>query len=205
MDASIGPCTPSCTPLELLENTLELGEEALAAGDLKEAARAAQVGQSCATEQRPAVAQRSRAPATTRPPNRPRTAADAAEAKLKKEPLPNVLHHRTLREAKARCLRAHKAARAGDGRSAALYDRWLFHTLMAVADQPDEVVAATMFMRLAVALEVTTDMKGWPDGVVHGFARPSLTGKATLLREGAIEGNAEGFRTVLQRGMAGAQ
>jgi hypothetical protein len=59
----------------------------------------------------------------------------------------------TLPDAKARAKRAHAAARAGDAVSAAIYDRWLANTLSAAAGQ-DDAIAATMFTRLAIALEV---------------------------------------------------
>jgi len=80
----------------------------------------------------------------------------------------------TLAEAKERARRAHEAARAGDNRSAAIYDRWLADTLLAAAGK-DEEVATTMFARLAVALEVMVDMKGWPAGVVAGLTAPRRT------------------------------
>ena len=62
-------------------------------------------------------------------------------------------------EAKNRALRAHKAA-CIDARSAALYNRWLSQTLLAAADRPE--LAEVMFTRLAIALEVMQDMRGWP-------------------------------------------
>ncbi len=74
----------------------------------------------------------------------------------------------TLSQAKARAKRAHQVARAGDSRSAAIYDRWLATTLSAAAGQ-DEAVAATMFTRLAIALEVMVDMRGWAAGRVAGI------------------------------------
>jgi hypothetical protein len=77
----------------------------------------------------------------------------------------------TLPEAKSRAKKAHAAARAGDAVSAAIYDRWLATTLSAAAGQ-DETIAATMFTRLAIALEVMSDMRGWPAGVVAGLTSP---------------------------------
>jgi len=73
----------------------------------------------------------------------------------------------TVAEAKARAKRAHQAARAGDAVSAAIYDRWLATTLSAAAGQ-DPAIAGTMFTRLAIALEVMTDMRGWGKGRVTG-------------------------------------
>ena len=72
----------------------------------------------------------------------------------------------TLMEAKTRALRAHKKARS-DGVCAAIYDRWLANTLLATKDQ-DQAIAAVMFTRLAIALEIMTDMKGWSAGQVVG-------------------------------------
>jgi hypothetical protein len=74
----------------------------------------------------------------------------------------------TLPEAKARAKRAHQAARAGDTVSAAIYDRRLANTLSAAAGQ-DQAVAAAMFTRLAIALEVMVDMRGWGESVVAGL------------------------------------
>jgi len=71
-------------------------------------------------------------------------------------------------EAKTRAQRAHKVAKAGDTRMSAIYDRWLANTLSAAAGQ-DPAVAAAMFTRLAIALEVMADMKGWPAGIVAGL------------------------------------
>jgi hypothetical protein len=72
-----------------------------------------------------------------------------------------------LKQAKERARRAHRAAREGDGRAAALYDRWLAETLSAAAGKREEVAAA-MFTRCAIALEVMVDMRGWPAGNVAG-------------------------------------
>jgi hypothetical protein len=72
-----------------------------------------------------------------------------------------------LAAAKERARRAHKAAREGDTRSSALYDRWMATTLTSAAGKP-EAVAEAMFTRVAIALEVMVDMKGWPAGVVQG-------------------------------------
>jgi hypothetical protein len=77
----------------------------------------------------------------------------------------------TLPEAKARAKRAHQAARAGDTVSAAIYNRWLATTLSAAVGQ-DPAIAATMFTRLAIALEFMVDMKGWPAGIVAGLTVP---------------------------------
>jgi hypothetical protein len=62
-------------------------------------------------------------------------------------------------------------AREGDTISAAIYDRWLASTLSAAVGQ-DPAIAATMFTRLAIALEVMQDMKGWPVGIVAGLTAP---------------------------------
>jgi hypothetical protein len=62
-------------------------------------------------------------------------------------------------EAKSRALSAHKAA-CRDSRSTAIYNRWLSDTLLAAEDRPD--LADAMFTRLAIALEVMVDMRGWP-------------------------------------------
>jgi len=78
----------------------------------------------------------------------------------------------TLPEAKARAKRAHQAARAGDTVSAAIYDRWLATTLSAAAGQ-DPAIAATMFTRLAIALEGDdryAGMAGRDCGRAHGAA-----------------------------------
>ena len=72
----------------------------------------------------------------------------------------------TLTEAKTRALRAHKRAKT-DGIQAAVYDRWLADTLLAAKDQ-DQAIAVVMFTRLAIALEIMTDMKGWSAGQVVG-------------------------------------
>jgi hypothetical protein len=71
----------------------------------------------------------------------------------------------SVKEAKARALRAHEAAKAGDTLRAATYDRWLADTLSAAKGRNE----ATMFTRLAIALEVMVDMRGWGEGVVAGF------------------------------------
>jgi hypothetical protein len=70
-------------------------------------------------------------------------------------------------EAKARALQAHKAA-CKDARTAAIYNRWLSDTLLAVEDRPE--LADTMFTRLAIALEVMIDMRGWGKGKVQGVS-----------------------------------
>jgi hypothetical protein len=79
--------------------------------------------------------------------------------------------HLTLPQAKARAKRAHQAARAGDNRSAATYDRWLADTLSCAAGQ-DELVTTTIFLRVAIALEIMADMKGWPAAIVAGLTAP---------------------------------
>jgi hypothetical protein len=83
----------------------------------------------------------------------------------------------TLPEAKARANRAHQAARAGDTMSAAIYDRWLATMLSAAVGQ-DEAIAVAMFTRLAIALEVMADMKGWPAGIVAGVTAPRRASRA---------------------------
>jgi hypothetical protein len=77
----------------------------------------------------------------------------------------------TLPEAKARARRAYQAARAGDNISAALYDRIYATALSSAAGQP-EAIAAAMFARAAICLEVLADMRGWPTGVVAGLTAP---------------------------------
>jgi len=77
----------------------------------------------------------------------------------------------TLPEAKARAKRAHQAARGGDTISAALYNRIYATALTSAADRPD-AVAATMYMRTAICLEVLVEMRGWPAGIVAGFTAP---------------------------------
>jgi hypothetical protein len=72
-----------------------------------------------------------------------------------------------LKEAKKRAQRAHKAACGADALSTAIYNRWMATTLTAAAGQ-DEGIAAAMFTRLAIALEVMVDMKGCTAGVVQG-------------------------------------
>jgi hypothetical protein len=57
-----------------------------------------------------------------------------------------------------------------DARSAALYGRWLSNTLLAAEQRPE--LADAMFTRLAIALEVMVDMRGWSAGVVTGLAVP---------------------------------
>jgi hypothetical protein len=73
----------------------------------------------------------------------------------------------TLAEAKSRCRHAHKVARAGDPVAAALFDRIYSTAVMCAEKQPDRV-AAVMFVRAAVCLEVLAEMKHWPDGKVAG-------------------------------------
>ena len=70
-------------------------------------------------------------------------------------------------EAKERAMRAHKAA-CTDALSSALYSRWLSNTLLAVEERPE--LADTMFTRLAIALEVMCDMRGWDEGRVAGVS-----------------------------------
>jgi hypothetical protein len=72
-----------------------------------------------------------------------------------------------LKEAKRRALTAHKAACKADSLSAGIYNRWIAITLTAV-DGQEEQVAAAMFTRLAIALEVMVDMRGWASGAVQG-------------------------------------
>jgi hypothetical protein len=73
----------------------------------------------------------------------------------------------TLPDAKARARHAHKAARAGDPVAAALYDR-IYATAVACAAKQPERIAAVMFVRAAICLEVLAEMKGWPAGRVAG-------------------------------------
>jgi len=61
-----------------------------------------------------------------------------------------------------------KVACGCDPQAIALYDRWLATTLSAAGGK-DEAVAIAMFTRLAIALEVMIDMKGWPAGIVAGL------------------------------------
>jgi len=76
-----------------------------------------------------------------------------------------------LPEAKARAKRAHQVARAGDTVAAALYDRIYATAVMSAANQP-VAVATAMYMRTAICLEVLTEMRGWPAGIVNGFTLP---------------------------------
>jgi ribosomal protein L22 len=71
----------------------------------------------------------------------------------------------TLPDAKARARQAHQAARKGDAVAAALYDR-IYATAVACAEKRPERVAAVMFVRAAICLEVLAEMKGWPAGRV---------------------------------------
>jgi hypothetical protein len=64
---------------------------------------------------------------------------------------------------------------------APVYDRWLSDTLHAAHDVRDPAIAATMFTRLAIALEVMTDMRGWGEGIVAGLTVPR---RATRLQAG---------------------
>jgi hypothetical protein len=73
-------------------------------------------------------------------------------------------------EAKQRALRAHKAACA-DSLRTATYDRWLADTLSATRGK-DPAIAAAMFTRLAIALEIMSDMRGWGEGIVAGLTAP---------------------------------
>jgi hypothetical protein len=84
----------------------------------------------------------------------------------------------SLAEAKARARRAHKTARAGDHIGAALFDRIYSTAVMCAEKQPDRV-AATMYVRAAVCLEVLHEMKGWPSGVVAGFTSPRRSSRPT--------------------------
>src|SRR5262249_20581126 len=88
-----------------------------------------------------------------------------------------------LPDAKARAKRAHQAARAGDTVSGAIYDRWLATTLSAASGH-DEAIGVAMFTRLAIALEVMSDMKGWGEGIVAGFTMPVRPRKLTYPRAG---------------------
>jgi hypothetical protein len=54
--------------------------------------------------------------------------------------------------------------RRGPAIAAALFDRFAAETLLAVKGQPAER-AATMFFRMAVALEVLAERKGWPERI----------------------------------------
>jgi hypothetical protein len=87
----------------------------------------------------------------------------------------------TTQEAKNRALKAHKAACA-DARSAAIYNRWLSETHLAATDRPE--LAGAMYTRLAIALEVMADMKGWAKGVVAGITAPVQSRKLTYPRAG---------------------
>jgi hypothetical protein len=87
-----------------------------------------------------------------------------------------------LLAAKERARRAHTAARGGDSRSAALYDRWFAETLSNAAGR-DEDVAIAMFTRLAIALEVMIDMKGWPGRPGAGRHRVAQTKLSTVTYE----------------------
>jgi hypothetical protein len=43
---------------------------------------------------------------------------------------------------------------------------------MSAAARKDDDVATVMFFRLALALEIMTDMRGWPAGIVAGLTAP---------------------------------
>jgi hypothetical protein len=73
----------------------------------------------------------------------------------------------TLPDAKARMSRARDFAREADPLSAALFDRWYAEALMSARGVRAEVACA-MYLRLAIALEVMADRKGWPAGRVTG-------------------------------------
>jgi hypothetical protein len=88
----------------------------------------------------------------------------------------------TILEAKNRTLKAHKAACA-DSLRIATYDRWLADTLSAVKGK-DEAIAEAMWTRLAIALEVMADMRGWAQGIVAGFTAPVRPRKLTHPRAG---------------------
>jgi hypothetical protein len=75
----------------------------------------------------------------------------------------------TLPEAKARAKRAHQVARAGDAVAAALYDR-IYATAVTSAEKQPTAVARAMYLRTAICLEVLTEMRGWPSGVVAGLS-----------------------------------
>jgi hypothetical protein len=75
--------------------------------------------------------------------------------------------------AKARARAAHASAKQADPARAALYDMLWSHVLI-VAEGQDDVPAATMLTRVAIALEVMADRTGWPH-VIRGLtsaARP---------------------------------
>jgi hypothetical protein len=59
----------------------------------------------------------------------------------------------TLPDAKARARLAHQTAREGDPVASALYDR-IYATAVACAGNQPERVAAVMFVRAAICLEV---------------------------------------------------
>jgi hypothetical protein len=75
----------------------------------------------------------------------------------------------TLPEAKARAKQAHQAARKGDAVAAALYDR-IYATAVACAQKRPERVAAVMYIRAAICLEILSEMKQWPAGRVAGLS-----------------------------------
>jgi hypothetical protein len=73
----------------------------------------------------------------------------------------------TIEQAKERFNNACRAARDADRLTAALYDRLAADTLLAAKGQPPER-ACTMLMRMAVALEVLAERRGWPERI-HGL------------------------------------
>jgi hypothetical protein len=73
----------------------------------------------------------------------------------------------TLAAAKARMSRARDLAREADPLSAALFDRWYAETLLSARGIKAEAAWA-MLTRMAIALEVMADRKGWPAGRVQG-------------------------------------
>ncbi len=70
----------------------------------------------------------------------------------------------TYEDVKDRLRQAHRAAKAADRLSGALYDRWLADALMLSKGQPIERAAAMLF-RTAVMLEIAAERKYWPNRI----------------------------------------
>ncbi len=71
----------------------------------------------------------------------------------------------TLDQAKDRFRAAHRAARDSDKLAGAFFNRLAADTLLAVEGQSSER-QATMLVRMAIALEVLAERRGWPDRIV---------------------------------------
>ena len=77
-----------------------------------------------------------------------------------------------LSDAKARCRAAHAAA--SQTPLWPIAQRLYSETIEAASAAPSDDVRVAMFGRLAVALEVLVDQRGWRHGIVRGFAPPKI-------------------------------